>query len=79
VHINIWIHREAGKYHHKVLPYNDLLKELVSGVGAYGKFARTGAIESEAERDEAALRAGLEAEETVELEQAGEDFGVQSE
>jgi len=61
------------------LPYYDLLEELFSGVGASGKFARTGAIESEAERDEAALRAGLEAGETAELEQAGEDFGVQSE
>jgi len=61
------------------LPYYDLLEELFSGVGASGKFARTGAIEYEAERDEAALRAGLEAGETAELEQAGEDFGVQSE
>jgi len=43
------------------LPYYDLLQELLSGVGASGKFARTGAIESEAEGDEAALRAGLEA------------------
>jgi len=61
------------------LPYYDLLEELFSGVGTSGKFARTGAIESEAERDEAALRAGLEAGETAELEQAGENFGVQSE
>jgi len=61
------------------LPYYDLLEELFSGVGASGKVARTGAIESEAERDEAALRGGLEAGETAELEQAGEDFCVQSE
>jgi len=61
------------------LPYYDLLEELFSGVGASGKFARIGAIESKAKRDEAALRAGLEAGETAELEQGGEDFGVQSE
>lgn len=61
------------------MSYYDLLEELFSGVGASGRFARTGAIESEAERDEAALREGLEAAEAAELEQAGEEFGGQSE
>lgn len=61
------------------MPYYDLLEELFSGVGASGRFARTGAIESEVERDEAALREGLEAAEAAELEQAGEEFGGQSE
>lgn len=61
------------------MPYYDLLEELFSGVGASGRFARTGAIESEAERDGVALRDGLELGETAELEQAEETISSQLE
>jgi len=59
------------------LPYYDLLEDLFSVVGASGRFARTGTIESETERDGVALREGLDVGEAAELEQAKEVFGSQ--
>jgi len=50
-----------------------------SAVGASGRFVRTGAIESVAERDGIALRERLEVGEAAELEQAEEVFGSQLE
>ncbi|KAG0126551.1 hypothetical protein HOY82DRAFT_614885 [Tuber indicum] len=77
--VSVWkeytgVHKEAGKYRHKALVYYDLLEELFAGVWASWRFARTGEIESEAEGDQAALGAGLDAEEASGFEHDSEEF-----
>ncbi|CUS10986.1 unnamed protein product, partial [Tuber aestivum] len=75
------VHKEAGKYRHKGLPHYELLEELFSGVAASGRFARTGEIESAAERDQVVLEIELGTGELGArgLEQDGEVTGSQPE
>ena len=71
------VHKEAAKYRHKRLSYYELLESLFSGVGASGRFARTGEIQSMVERESRVLE--LEGGESVSLEQNVEEVDGQIE
>ncbi|KAG0634504.1 hypothetical protein HOY80DRAFT_1005089 [Tuber brumale] len=45
------VHKKVARYRHKSLPYYDLLEKLYTGVGATGKFARSGLVSSTIEQE----------------------------
>ncbi|KAG0638849.1 hypothetical protein HOY80DRAFT_1046618 [Tuber brumale] len=45
------VYKEAARYHHKSLPYYDVLEELYIGVGAIGEFAHSGLVGSTVEQE----------------------------